>query len=146
MPLQRTRAARSKAGVTDPSKRRAPKQEKDTAKALGGRIVRGSGSGREKGDARVEGVVRIEAKCTRNKSFSVTREMWDKIETAASTCVPSEVPAIHIEFLDADGNRVNGLYVVREDDFEQLITEGPNAGATEHVARPRGAKLPTRRG
>lgn len=63
--------------------------------------MRGSGSGSEKGDARLDGVARIECKTTQSKSFSVTREMVDKIATAAAGA--GEVPVIEVEFLDARG-------------------------------------------
>lgn len=77
---------------------RSPKQEKELAKRVGGKTVRGSGSGKEKGDVRVHRVCRIEAKTTNKKSFSVTREMIEKIETAA-ICY-GEMPVIIVEFND----------------------------------------------
>jgi Holliday junction resolvase len=75
---------------------RSPKQEREIAKRMGGSVTRGSGSGNEKGDVRVYRVCRIEAKTTKNKSFSVTREMIEKIETAAMC--NGELPALVIEF------------------------------------------------
>jgi len=83
------------------SHRRAPKQEKYLAKRLGGRTTIASGSKGEKGDVRVQGVVRIEAKTTKNKSFSVTRDMVRKIEEAA--LASDELPVIVIEFNDGNG-------------------------------------------
>lgn len=77
---------------------RAPKQEAELARRIGGRTTRGSGSGNEKGDVRLNRVCRIEAKTTKNKSFSVTREMVEKIETAA-VC-HGELPALVVEFND----------------------------------------------
>lgn len=85
-------------GVKTNSHFRAPKQEQQMAARLGGQPVKGSGCGAEKGDVRVKGVMRLEAKCTKNKSFSVTREMIEKIENAAMGA--GEVPAITIEFID----------------------------------------------
>lgn len=84
------------------SHRRAPKMEKSLARRLGGETVPGSGSGNQKGDIkRCHGVFRIECKTTKNKSFSVTRDMIRKIEEAA---LPNrEVPAIVIEFIDDTG-------------------------------------------
>jgi Holliday junction resolvase len=79
------------------------------AKRVGGKTVRGSGSGNEKGDVRVHRVCRIEAKTTNKKSFSVTREMLDKIETAA-VCY-GELPALIVEFND-EGRKVGEVAVV----------------------------------
>ena len=79
-----------------PSHARSPKQEKCLAHRLGGERVRGSGCGTEKGDVRIKGVARVETKTTGAQSFSVTREMLDKIETAALSS--GEVPAFVVEF------------------------------------------------
>ena len=110
-----------KGRVTDPSKKRAPRQERALAATLGGRTTSGSGSKTEKGDVRVKGVLRVEAKCTRHKSYSLSLETFEKVEDAASLCNPAEVPVMHVEFLDPAGNPIKGLYIVRQDDFEELI-------------------------
>jgi Holliday junction resolvase len=79
-----------------PSHVRSREQEAELAAAFKGRRVRGSGCGNEKGDVRVERLVRIEAKTTKHNSFSLTRSMAQKIENAA---LPSgEVPVIIVEF------------------------------------------------
>lgn len=75
---------------------RSPVQERELAVKLGGRRVSGSGCGLEKGDVRVKGIVRVEAKTTKANSFSVTKEMVRKIESAALTS--GEVPVMVIEF------------------------------------------------
>lgn len=87
----------------NPSYRRSKKQEKSIALRGGGQVVPGSGSGAQKGDIKkYNGILRIEAKTTKNKSFSVTREMVQKIEEAA---LPNgELPAIIVEFNDGRGN------------------------------------------
>lgn len=85
-----------------PSHRRAPNMEKSLAKRTGGRITPGSGNKHVKGDIqKAFGVFRIEAKCTKNRSFSVTREMIRKIEEAGDLC--GEVGVIVIEFLNEQG-------------------------------------------
>lgn len=109
-------------GVKTDSHFRAPRQEKQLAQRLGARTVKGSGVGAEKGDVRLKGVLRIEAKCTKNKSFSVTREMVEKIENAALGA--GEVPAIVIEFLDEKGNPVHELAVVPTYVLEMVATNG----------------------
>jgi hypothetical protein len=73
------------------------KQEKRTAKGLGGRRVSGSGNGVRKGDVQVPALARIECKTTSNISFSVTRRMIEKLENAG--IANDEVPVIQIEFL-----------------------------------------------
>lgn len=57
--------------------------------------MRGSGCGNEKGDVRVVGAFRVEAKTTKHKSFSVTADMVRKIEEAATSA--GEVPFLQIE-------------------------------------------------
>lgn len=78
-----------------PSHARSRVQEKETAQRLGGVRVKASGAGDEKGDVRLRGFLRIENKTTKNKSFSVTSEMIEKLEMAAFGS--GEVPLIHIE-------------------------------------------------
>lgn len=85
-----------------PSHRRAPKQEKEIAKRTNGYTVPGSGSGYLKGDVRIKGVARIEAKTTKHKSFSVTRKMIEKLDDAATP--HGELPIFVIEFIDDNGN------------------------------------------
>ncbi len=78
------------------------KLEKAIAHKVGGRRTAGSGNKLEKGDVRLNGVLRIEHKATQKKSFSVTRDMLEKIELAARGC--DEIPILVIEFLDERGN------------------------------------------
>jgi hypothetical protein len=90
--------------------RRAPKQEAEAASRLSAATVRGSGSGWEKGDVRLRGILRLECKTTLAKSFPITREMVAKIEAAA---LPTgEVPAIEIEFIDPGGKVAARVCVV----------------------------------
>jgi len=84
-------------------------QEKRLAIRVNGRGVHRSGAGDEKGDVRVRGVLRIEAKTTKNKSFSVTREMIEKIEMAAATT--GELPFLVIEFIDDTGRSLKEVAV-----------------------------------
>lgn len=88
---------------------RAPKQEREIAKRVGGRVTPGSGAGEEKADVRVRGLHRIECKATSRQSFSVTREMLDKLSTAAHTA--GEMPLLVIEFLPTE-DHTGGTVVV----------------------------------
>jgi hypothetical protein len=97
-------------GKQSPSHARSPRQEKEIAKRIGGRVTRGSGCGNEKGDVRVKGVVRLEAKTTMAKSFSVTLEMIGKIEDAA-VC-SGELPVLVVEFLNPEGKPVASATVM----------------------------------
>jgi hypothetical protein len=99
--------------------RHAPKHEKTTAKRLGGRLTNGSGNQREKGDVRVDGIMRVELKCTEKASFSVTKEMWRKISEAAAQ--RSEIPAMEIRFLNPDGSVSHQLALVPTDVLDRLI-------------------------
>lgn len=99
--------------------RRAPKQEKKVARDTGGYRVRGSGSGKEKGDTRDRGISRIECKCTSNKSIAVTRDMVEKITNAALG--NGEIPAIHIEFLDKLGHVESEIAVIPYNSLLELL-------------------------
>lgn len=81
--------------LVSPSHARAKVQEKETAKRLGGRTTKGSGSSYEKGDVRIRGVARIECKVTKNASFSVSTAMIEKLENGTSGS--DEIPAFEIE-------------------------------------------------
>lgn len=97
-------------GKPSASHLRAPKMEKELAKRTGGKITPGSGNKDVKGDVRVRKVARIEAKTTKNKSFSVTLDMIEKIEHAALSA--DELPVIVIEFNDGNGKRLKQVAVV----------------------------------
>lgn len=92
------------------SHRRAPKQEKALAKRFGGAVTPASGARDVKGDVRVKKLLRIEAKTTKNKSFSVTLDMVQKIEQAAA--MSGEMPAMVIEFNDGFGKRIAEVALV----------------------------------
>ena len=96
--------------LVSPSHARSKKQESEGAERLRGRKTKGSGNGDEKGDVRVHKIVRLEQKTTKRKSFSVTREMVEKIETAALAA--GEVPAIEVEFCDERGKKQEAVAVV----------------------------------
>lgn len=105
MPLPKRKNKRGHVAQT-----RSIKQEKDRAKELGGYATRGSGNGREKGDVRKKGILRLELKTTTKKSFSVTQSMLDKIEEAG--LAHDEIPAIEIEFLNENGKPYRTVAVV----------------------------------
>lgn len=92
-----------------PSHHRSKKQEKELATRIGGRVTLASGALSMKGDVRKPGVVRIEAKTTKHRSFSVTMDMIQKIEDAA---LPhGEIPVIVVEFHE-NGRKVKEVLVV----------------------------------
>lgn len=77
-------------------------QEKRVADSIGGQTIKGSGRGVIKGDSRKKGFVRVENKCTANKSFSVNKEMIEKIESAA--LLAGEIPVIQVDLLTKQGS------------------------------------------
>lgn len=81
------------------NQRKGRAHEAQSVKLHGGRAVRGSGAGREKGDVRRVGVARIECKTTKNRSFSVTRELIEKVEASISIG-SSEIPFMEIRVDD----------------------------------------------
>lgn len=101
------------------SYRRSRKQEKELATRLGGKKTLASGSKSEKGDVRVRGVLRIEAKTTKHKSFSVTIDMVRQIEDAA--LCSDELPCIVIEFNDGAGKKVKEIAVVPTYVLDELV-------------------------
>ena len=97
--------------------RRSRKQERECAKKFGGKVTPRSGAGAfEKGDVRIKGLARVECKTTTKKSFSVTKEIIEKMEGAAMPA--GELPVLEIEFL---GNYKNKLYIMPEWAFSLLM-------------------------
>lgn len=101
------------------SHRRAPKQERELVQRLGGRRTSASGAKDEKGDVRIKGVVRIEAKTTKNKSFSVSLDMLDKIESAA--VASGEMAVMVIEFNDGFGRKLGEVAVMPTYALETIL-------------------------
>jgi hypothetical protein len=101
--------------------RKSKKLEKGVAKRTRGYVTTGSGNKNEKGDVRVRGVARIEHKATQKKSFSITREMLDKIVNAAIG--HGEIPAVVVDFLDARGNSIQEVAVIPLSDLLELIND-----------------------
>lgn len=98
-----------------PSHERAKHQEQEAAGRIGGKTVKGSGSGNEKGDARAYKLARVECKTTKNKSFSVTTETIAKLEDAVAGA--DEVPVLEVE-LELGKHRV---YVVPAWAMEMML-------------------------
>ena len=101
------------------SHRRSPKQESELAALVRGRRTAASGARDEKGDVRIKGVARIEAKTTKNKSFSVTLDMVNKIESIATQA--GEMPAMVIEFNDGFGRKLGECAVIPMYALETLL-------------------------
>lgn len=81
-------------GMT-PSHARARAQEAELAGRTGGVPVRGSGSGHVRGDVRLKGVARVEAKTTVHSSFRVTSAMLAALDEAVAGT--DEVPVVVVE-------------------------------------------------
>ena len=80
------------------SRRASIRQEESIAKNLGGRRQPGSGAlPGIKGDVKVDGTYRIEAKYTRNKTYRLDRAELNKIR---GECVGLEVPLFVVDFVD----------------------------------------------
>lgn len=91
------------------SHKRAPKQEREIAALVRGRVTPRSGAGDQKGDVRLKGVARIECKTTKHKSFSVTLDMIEKLEMEAA--LAGELPVFVIEFCDEQGRKIKDMVV-----------------------------------
>lgn len=99
--------------------RRASTQESEGAARFGGRVTPASGAKDKKGDIQVKGIARIECKTTTKNSFSVTREMVDKIAKAGMGS--AEIPVILIEFLDKTGKPESELAVIPSHLLDYLV-------------------------
>jgi len=85
--------------VTKRMKRASDRQEKKIAKTIGGFKQKASGSmAHAKGDVRKHGLLRIEAKYTQSKSYTVHYEDLVKIR---SECASQETPAFQITFMNS---------------------------------------------
>lgn len=103
---------KAKKGKQSKSHEYAVYQERDLANKLGGHETKRSGAGDIKGDVRIKGKYRIECKCTKHKSYSITRELVEKIqEEALST---GEIPLFQIDFINEKGRKLQGIYIVPE--------------------------------
>jgi hypothetical protein len=103
------------------SYRRSRKQEKELSIRLRGRQTVASGSKAEKGDVRVRRILRLEAKTTKHRSFSVTLDMINQIEEAALSS--EELPCILIEFNDGNGKRIKEVAVVPSYVLDDLVSK-----------------------
>jgi len=94
---------------------RSRRQEKEGAKAYSGKTVRGSGSGRMKGDIDSK-YFRIECKRTdkKQKSITVTQAFLEKIEEEAFGA--GKLPALEIEI-----GSYKPWVIIRREEFQNLI-------------------------
>ncbi len=104
-------------------KRLSQKQERRNAEMLGGRVQPGSGSSsRAKGDVRKFGEYRGESKFTFAASFSLTREVLEKIN---AECKHGEKPILFLDYKNRATGKTHGSYVVlHETDFEEMLKNG----------------------
>lgn len=107
------------------SHRRSRDQERDTAKRLGGQTTPRSGAGKfHKGDVRLKGVLRLDNKTTKHRSFSVTADMIQTLEEHAA--MSGEFPVFEVE-IDNQGTP-RKVYVVPTwalDGLLQPVAEEP---------------------
>jgi Holliday junction resolvase len=82
-------------------------------------VTKGSGNQAEKGDVRLKGKLRIECKSTDAKSFTVTREMLDKIADAA--CLAGERPVLAVRFANNFGQTLREVFVVEKWVLDELV-------------------------
>lgn len=103
------------------TKRRiSQRQERDIMSKLGGRVQPASGSLRgHKGDGRVFGVYRVEAKYTTAQTYKLdVRDLW-KI---AGECEQGEAPLFIIDYKEEGTHRTRGRFVVVPFDYFQKVT------------------------
>lgn len=94
-------------------KQKSQKQEKRAAKDYGGRVIKGSGSGGEKGDVNLRAGIKLEAKRTDKESLSIKRSWLLKIEEEAFSA--NKMPALEIEIQDVH------WVMIPEHEFRQYV-------------------------
>ena len=120
---------------TPKQKRRAAiRQEDDLARQLGGRRQPGSGAlPGIKGDVKVAGKYRVEAKYTRNKTYRLDRTELGKIR---GECAGLEVPLFVVDFVDPDtGGSPDRWVTLPFSDFQRMEYKPPYATG-EHRGPP----------
>lgn len=108
-------------------KKLSRKQEEKVMTGVGGRRQPGSGAvPGYKGDGRLKGHIRMEAKFTYAKSFSVKRSELDKIR---GECEDGEKPAFVIDFKDKGSGKTKDRWVIiTHKDWENMINAlAPNS-------------------
>lgn len=105
---------------SEPAKNKSPIQERSIAQRLNAKTTKASGSQDEKGDVRLKGVIRLEAKCTRKDSFRVTKDMLRKIEEAA--LASGELPVIEVEFINDKAETLYTCSILPTYAFDTLVT------------------------
>lgn len=121
---------------TERMKKLSRKQEQRNAKLLGGRTQPGSGSSkRAKGDVRLLGQYRGESKFTFARSYSLDRNVLEKI---LSECTDGEKPILFLDYKNKETGRTFGSYVVlHESDFEELLSHAPSHDQRPSRRQPR---------
>lgn len=94
-------------------------QEQRVATDYCGYTTTGSGNKDTKGDVRITRVMRIECKATTKKSFSITREMLDKLKY---DCLGfDEIPCIQVDFISPRGEIIEQVAVTPINIIRTLI-------------------------
>lgn len=97
-------------------------QEVDLAEELGGRVQKASGAlAGSKGDVRVKGKYRIEAKFTKANSYKL---LLDDLYKIISECGAGEKAVFVIDFVEKTGKLKDRFAVTYWEDFKEL-TNGP---------------------
>jgi hypothetical protein len=101
------------------TRRLSQKQELDLAQSVGGRVQPGSGSKPgAKGDIRVKGVVRGEAKYTKAGSYRLELADLQKIR---SECTLGERMAFLVRFVDDDNRTKDEFALISRSDWEEWV-------------------------
>lgn len=106
-------------------KKKSQREEKRTAKAIGGRAQPASGAlPWAKGDVQLKGIARIEEKFTYANSYRVERrDLYD----IRSYCKDGESPAFVVKFKDRETDRnVETWALIPWEDYEELIRARQN--------------------
>lgn len=108
------------------NKRISQAQEVDLAEELGGRVQKASGAlAGSKGDVRVKGKYRIEAKFTKAGSYKLELDDLYKI---MSECGAGEKAVFVIDFCEKTGKLKDRFAVATWEDFKELTNAPSNSG------------------
>lgn len=92
-------------------------QEQEVMKKIGGRRQPASGAFRDKGDGRLCNHLRMEAKFTRAKQFTLKQSTISKLRTE---CSDTEYPLIVLDFKNREGRTYDRLAILPFTQWEKM--------------------------
>lgn len=99
---------------------RSSLQERDIRDKMQAILTRGSGSGHDKLDVKIPGLLRVECKNTTKKSYKLK---LDDLKKMYQGCKDGEVPFMEIEFIDEDSKLLGRFVITGFEVIERYILD-----------------------